>query len=486
MAIQNLFSSRDNNVNANTYVGQTGRVWFNLDDNTFYVSDGSTPGGIAIGGSSDYGDSNVATFLAAFGSNVILTTGNITAGNIVTAGQGDLDNIVTDAIQFDVTAAETNGVAKLYWNADEETLRFGLDAGTLIDIGQDMVYRVQAASNITKGQVVQFTGVVGDKIAAAPANAAAPNFNSLFVIGLAAENIDAGNIGFVTSQGKVRDINTGSFSVGNILYLDPATPGGLTVTEPSAPNAKVVVAAVLKTSPGNGGIYETRVTAYPRLRDIQDVNTTAAAGNDFLVYSGNVWQHQALDISLDTTPTLGGNLDGASYDISNIGVLSVNSANSAAAVIVNAGGNGVGNIGSASAYFDTAHVKATSAQYADLAELYRADAYYEPGTVMEFGGAAEITMCNIDNSTSVAGVVSTNPSYVMNAGLTDPYTITLSLTGRVPCQVIGPVRKGDLMVSAGQGRAKSNNMARAGTIIGKALENFDGSQGTIEVVVGLS
>ena len=50
--IQNLFTSRDNNANAATYVGQEGRIWWNPDANAFYYSNGNTAGGIQIGGAS--------------------------------------------------------------------------------------------------------------------------------------------------------------------------------------------------------------------------------------------------------------------------------------------------------------------------------------------------------------------------------------------------------------------------------------------------
>ena len=180
--------------------------------------------------------------------------------------------------------------------------------------------------------------------------------------------------------------------------------------------------------------------------------------------------------------TATGNVTGA--NLVTAGLLSVNSGNSSGTVITNAGGNGVGNIGSASGYFNTIHARATSALYADLAEKYQADAQYVPGTVVEFGGTAEVTLCDSENSTRVAGVVSTNPSYIMNAGLVGDNVVEVALTGRVPCQVVGTVRKGDLMVAAGNGSAKTNNEARAGSIIGKALENFDGDRGVIEVVVG--
>ena len=152
--------------------------------------------------------------------------------------------------------------------------------------------------------------------------------------------------------------------------------------------------------------------------------------------------------------------------------------------IVNGQANGVGNIGSSTTYFNTVFAKATSAQYADLAEKYVADAEYAPGTVVVFGGTHEVTVNATDADRKVAGVVSTNPSYIMNAGLDGEYVATVALTGRVPTLVIGTVRKGDLMVAAGLGRARAEADPRVGTVIGKALEDFDGAEGTIEVVVG--
>jgi len=72
----------------------------------------------------------------------------------------------------------------------------------------------------------------------------------------------------------------------------------------------------------------------------------------------------------------------------------------------------------------------------------------------------------------------------MNTGLTGEYVTIVALLGRVPCMVQGPVAKGSLMVSAGNGRAKAQVNPLTGTVIGKALESFDGDVGTIEIVVG--
>jgi hypothetical protein len=123
-----------------------------------------------------------------------------------------------------------------------------------------------------------------------------------------------------------------------------------------------------------------------------------------------------------------------------------------------------------------------AATYADLAEYYQADAEYEPGTVLMFGGANEVTIAD-DATTRVAGVVSTNPAYAMNCSCPD-IAVAIALQGRVPCKVQGTIRKGDMMISAGSGYAVACSEPRLGQIIGKALENFDLSEGLIEIVVG--
>lgn len=126
---------------------------------------------------------------------------------------------------------------------------------------------------------------------------------------------------------------------------------------------------------------------------------------------------------------------------------------------------------------------ATSAQYADLAEKYVADADYEPGTVLEFGGDHEVTIAQLE-TTRLAGVVSTNPAYLMNSECSGSFTVAIALQGRVPCKVIGPVKKGDMLISAGNGRAKVADNPKLGSVIGKSLENFNGNSGVIEVAVG--
>lgn len=173
-----------------------------------------------------------------------------------------------------------------------------------------------------------------------------------------------------------------------------------------------------------------------------------------------------------------------SADVVVTGNLRVANGNLYVGNIFNPNGNGIGNIGSGTSYYNRVFAVSTSAIHSDLAENYLADAEYPPGTVLSFGGDSEVTISDVDHDVTVAGVVSTEPSYLMNSGLEGKHVATLALTGRVPCLVQGTVSKGDMMVSAGNGRARAETDPKMGSVIGKALENFNGNQGTIEVVVG--
>ena len=133
------------------------------------------------------------------------------------------------------------------------------------------------------------------------------------------------------------------------------------------------------------------------------------------------------------------------------------------------------------------HGTATSAQYADLAEMYASDKEYNPGTVVMLGGSAEVTECDKENCENIFGVVSTDPAYLMNSAM-EGTTVAVALAGRVPCRVIGKVEKGQRLVSAQEpGAAKAaSEYATYQQVLGRALENKDtNEEGIIEVVVGV-
>lgn len=132
------------------------------------------------------------------------------------------------------------------------------------------------------------------------------------------------------------------------------------------------------------------------------------------------------------------------------------------------------------------HGTATTAEYADLAEMYSSDKAYEPGTVVMLGGTAEVTECANEQCEEVFGVVSTEPAYLMNSAM-EGTGVAVALSGRVPCKVIGAVRKGQrLVVSSTPGVAKASDTNDWKCIIGRALEDKTTEEvDVIEVVVGV-
>ena len=150
------------------------------------------------------------------------------------------------------------------------------------------------------------------------------------------------------------------------------------------------------------------------------------------------------------------------------------------------------NIGSAIKKFSTIYATtfsgtASEAQYADLAERFEADDIYEAGTVVEMGGINEITEAVEELTDNVFGVISTNAAYLMNAkaGSSDTHP-PVAMNGRVPVKVTGKVKKGDRLVSAGNGyaRAAITEEVTAFNVIGRSLENkTTKGKGTVEAIV---
>ena len=121
--------------------------------------------------------------------------------------------------------------------------------------------------------------------------------------------------------------------------------------------------------------------------------------------------------------------------------------------------------------------------YADIAERYSSDEQYDPGTVVMFGGTAEVTIGSGFANEKVAGIVTTNPAQTLNSELEN--SVAIALVGRVPCKVVGRIYKGDMLtVSDTAGAATRLTHPRIGALIGKALEDYNSNQvGVIEVMV---
>lgn len=138
------------------------------------------------------------------------------------------------------------------------------------------------------------------------------------------------------------------------------------------------------------------------------------------------------------------------------------------------------NLGSTITWWNVIYGKSVQAQYADLAENYKSDSAYVAGTVVIFGGNHEVTISSMQYDSAVAGVVSHNPAYLMNA---NSGNLPIALTGRVPCRVLGPVSKGTVLTTShlpGTAMAIDTSKFVPGCVIGKSLENL--SEGQVEII----
>jgi len=148
---------------------------------------------------------------------------------------------------------------------------------------------------------------------------------------------------------------------------------------------------------------------------------------------------------------------------------------------------GTTNTGTITGYWSLSGGSRLQATYsADIAEYYEGDREYEVGTVLVFGGDKEITVSNIKGDTRVAGVVSDNAAFAMYEACPGLKNL-VALQGRVPCKVVGKIRKGDILVTSGiAGVAVAAGAdVKVGTVIGKALKDYDSDHiGTLEIAVG--
>jgi hypothetical protein len=181
-----------------------------------------------------------------------VTSAKIVDGTIVGADIADetieSSNLAEqEYIKFDTTyTGGSTQPGELAWDADHETLQFMLDENVTLQVGQEHVIRVKNASGsvaIPNGTVVMFAGAAGDTVKVAPAISDG-SVTVDYLVGITTEDIPADGFGFVTQLGYVNNVDTNSYTVGDILYVDPAVPGGLTNVKPFEPNWTIALGAV--------------------------------------------------------------------------------------------------------------------------------------------------------------------------------------------------------------------------------------------------
>jgi hypothetical protein len=355
-----------------------------------------------------------------------------------------------------------------------------------IYIGTSNVVNISQSTNdgvittpVSGGNLIVQTNVAGTTYTVATALGA----NGTFAIANAATvgttlsatgSITGGNLltgGLVSSTGNITGgnlvtlglANVASASVtGNVNAGNLRTVGLVTATGNVVSAANISGTYIL----GNGSQL-TGISAAVSVSKISNGTSEANIGAS----GGNA------NISIGGTANVVVFTTGTAFFISDISVSGIQKI----------GSNAVGNIGSSSNYFNQVFATATTALYADVAERFAADEVLEPGTVVELGGVNEITRSTQDLSENVFGVISTRPAYTMNGGAGENDTHPpVAMTGRVPVKCVGTVRKGDRLVSAGDGvaRAAGPGEATAFNVIGRSLENKTTMDiGTIEAIV---
>ena len=433
---------------------------------------------------------NLIALSAISATGSVSTAGNVT-GNFIIGDGGFLSN-VTVVSNVAVTQIQ-NGTTILKIPASGgnivvdvggvANLMLVTTTGVELTGNANITGNVNSANAYLTGRFIAVGNVTGGNITTggllvSTANVQGSNVNAgqeMSAVG----NITGGNVltgGLISATGNITGGNliTGGLisATGNITGANLVT-GGLASVTGNVRGGNIVAV----------GIFSGPAASITGNVDSGNVNAGVVSA------TGNV---NAANISLSGRFIAVGNVTGG--NITSAGTIvttgNVQGGNVISTAVISATGNvSGGNLRTAGLISATGTVTgtsfigvATSAQYADLAENYLADAAYEPGTVVEFGGTAEVTVAS-DETRRIAGVVSTHPAHLMNSHLAGEHVVAVALIGRVPVRVRGTIRKGDMLVSAGGGYARPKQDPVTGTIIGKALEESVGDN-IIEVVVG--
>ena len=449
--------------NADATAGMT----FNKDSNTFTVLGVVSSQGNVISGNVLTGGLISATGTVTGG--IVSSTGNTTAGNLITSGLASVTGNITGGNISTGGIVTATGNVSSAGNVTGNYLRATLD----VNAGGNVI----AVSHT--GTTVSVTGnIQGGNLRTAGIVSATGSITS-------AANIFANNVFSTTTVNAVSLTGTVASLSGNITGGNLLSSGLINITGNLNAGNLLTAGNVVGTNIAAGG--QISATANVISGNILTGGQVSATGN---ITAGNVQTGNVTAGNATVTGNItGGNiLTGGLISVTaNIqaGNLSVGSGTVSVGNIVNSNANAIGNIGSASLYFNTVFALATSAQYADLAENYTADAEYAAGTVVVFGGDKEITISTDVADERVAGAVSTNPAHLMNAASPG---LPVALRGRVPVNVVGAVVKGDsLVTSSTAGHAQSVGRSRlyGQAVFAKALETNleDGKKIIIAVII---
>ena len=471
---------------------------------------GSAGGNTAI--VSTLSASGTATVNALISNTTLATSTSVTSGSLITGTVNANANATVNALTvntsgvFTTTLQAAGGIqATPIGNVTASTGQFTTASATGNVTGAALTSNTSITAittlsalggiqNTPIGNVTPSTALFTTVGASSNVTASALTVNNSATVGTTLGVTGAGII-----YGGIQNTPIGNVTPSTAIFTSESVSGNSTVSALTINNSATIGTTLGVTGNarvGNilaSGFFYSNGTAFTSGGGI---SYTSSASPPASPSAGNFWYDTSTDILFeyqnDGTNTVwvdlssgtwyaNATLTGTTLTVSGISTLTgnVNTNN------IMPTSNASANIGSGALSYNTIFAKATSALYADLAEKYLSDADYTPGTVLIFGGNAEVTVTTQEHDTRVAGVVSTDPAYLMNS---NSRGIPLALTGRVPCQVLGPVAKGDLLVTSTiAGVAQKINLSKyiPGCVIGKSLENIYTEEiKMIEIAVG--
>jgi len=401
--------------------------------------------------------------------NIVITNGslttavvtNLSSGNIVstgsTSGTWSTANV---SLYESVTATTTNAV--FYPMLADKT------AGNTGGFSAATLTHNPSTGNLTA------TGVVGNHWG--PVAATTANVSSTLAV--------TGTSTFTGATNHAAGITASTVSAGTIGNSGATLTG--TLSTAAQPNITSVGTLTSLTTSGNLSVPAAslitggniRLGDWPGNSNYSSVQQAGMSGSEYGLLMGKTDKNTYLSSWTGGTVNIRGGGNNTTYQIA-VGTSAITITGT-----VTPAANLSYDLGSTSAWWGTIYGLAQQAKYADLAEHYVADADYPAGTVVVFGGEKEITISTQSHDTAVAGIISTNPAYLMNAAVAG---LPVALQGRVPCRVQGPVKKGDVLVTGttpGVAQRIGINW-QPGCVLGKALETINTNNiQTIEVVVG--
>lgn len=435
----------------------TGQVYYIADknDGAAWIKISETPGG------------NVLTLGSATGLTANVYAANVRALASI-SGTGSVSGAggANSSVQYNDSGV-LQGSAQFTWDSANTTLRVTGNANVTNVNATNVINASRFVSNVATGVSPPLTVTSTDRVANLNVDRAnvsdyssvtAQSSGSYFPVFV--NNSSSGNRALAVYSNVSINLATGNLSVPLLTVTSNASIGNLSVSGIYTGNGSGLTNL-------NASNISTGTIPSARLSGTYAINVDSANTSNTALTAGTVTTNAQPNITSVGT-------------LSSLSVSGTVNAGTVQTTVLTTGANTIS--GTITGNWSLSPGSRIGTLTADLAELYESDNLYEPGLVIMFGGEKEVTLAT-PKTTKVAGVVSTNPAFLMN-GNCSGVTIPVALQGRVPCKVTGTIAKGDMMVSAGNGYAMACNEPRLGMVIGKALEDFSGIAGTIEIVVG--